>query len=198
MSLNIAITGTNRGIGLGLVKKYLSEGSNVIAFHRNPISKELLDLNNEYNKKCILIELDVSSKSSHQNAMKLLLENNNNIILDILICNAGIASKNHPIDPPSTCEEDDMINLYQTNVIGTMFSLQTFSPLLSNNGLIMVMSSRLASIQQCVGLGGYLSYRCSKVGLNMLAQTFAEDSSIKEKGIKVLACHPGLLLLLLL
>ena len=186
--LNVGITGANRGIGLGLCRRLVEEGTNVIAFARSPYSQELIDLSS--NSKCLIIELDVSSSSSHSNALKTLTDKGVNH-LDLVIANAGIASKNHPVDPVMMCSEDDMMDLYRTNVIGTMFTLQSFAPMIRDKGICMVMSSRLASIEQCVGLGGYLSYRCSKAALNMLAQTFSEDPEMKKRGIKTLCMHPG-------
>ena len=71
---NIAITGVNRGIGLGLVQSLLDNGNNVIALSRLPFSKELLDIKSK-ESRCLLVELDVSSSSSHENAMKIISEN---------------------------------------------------------------------------------------------------------------------------
>jgi NAD(P)-dependent dehydrogenase (short-subunit alcohol dehydrogenase family) len=186
----IAITGCNRGIGLGLVKTLLDDtthDTHVIAMARAPFSKELLEINNQHSR-CLLVELDVSSSSSHQSALETITQHGITK-LDAIIANAGIASKNHPVDPFMTCQEDDMIDLYKTNVIGTMFTLQYLSPLLCTKGICMVMSSRLASIEQAAGTGGYLSYRCSKAALNMLAQTAAGE--LKPRGIKFLCMHPG-------
>ena len=190
----IAITGCNRGIGLGLVRNLVQHGNTVIAFSRAPYSQELIDISssssNGSSGKCLIVELDVSSSSSHANALKVLTDKGISR-LDAIIANAGIASKDHPEDPVMYCSEDDMTDLYRTNVIGTMLTLQSFVPLLCDKGVCVVMSSRLASIEQCVGLGGYLSYRCSKAALNMLAQTFAEDPMLKQRGIKMLCMHPG-------
>ena len=52
--------------------------------------------------------------------------------LDVLISNAGISNKNHPVDPILGVDRQDLINVFATNVVGTVQLVQQCLPLLRN------------------------------------------------------------------
>jgi NAD(P)-dependent dehydrogenase (short-subunit alcohol dehydrogenase family) len=81
------------------------------------------------------------------------LEKEGIVSIDVLIANAGISNPNHPDDPILTCSETTMMDVFKTNCIGTMLTLQTFTPFLekSSTKLCVLLSSRLASITQTEG-----------------------------------------------
>ena len=191
----VLITGSSRGIGAGLTKAALSDPSTfVIATCRSPsTSTELQDLAKEYNeKKLLILPLDTTSRDSYKDVMeRLKLEGITTI--DVLIANAGITNPDHPADPILTCSEKTMIDVFKTNCVGTMLTLQNFTPLLQKGPtkLCVLLSSRLASIEQAENVGGYTSYRASKAAMNMLAMTYADDSTVKEAKIRTLCMHPG-------
>lgn len=142
--------------------------------------------------RMLIFPLDVKSRSSHAVAKEFLLSQGIAKI-DILIANAGISSRNHPIDPVLSCSEEDMISVYETNVIGTLLTLQSYTDLVckSEGKLCLVMSSLLGSIERASDVGGYTSYRATKAAVNMIAVTYAADQLVKENGVKVLLVHPG-------
>lgn len=200
-SLVAMITGTSKGIGLGLTKQLLerplaagrSGPTRVVACCRTGVSAELQALQCKYgHDRLVVLQLDVRDMSSHISAKKHLLEFGIGE-LDIIVCNAGISNRNHPIDPFFECTEEDMMDTFSTNAVGTLFTLQQFAPLCIASGrrekLCCVLSSRLASIEQ--NIGGYTSYRTSKASTNMIAKTFSEDASVRDAGVKTLAIHPG-------
>lgn len=192
--ITVLITGTSRGIGYGLCETFLSAVDKNYVVHatcRDTTNDKLLSLQSRYKDKLYIHELDVTKQESHALLYKKLVSNGVDAI-DVLIANAGIASSNHPVDPILTAPIDDMLNVYNTNVIGSLLTLQTYTPLLlkSKTKLFCVLSSKLASIEQNT-IGGYTSYRSSKAALNMLAKTFSEDSTIKSNKCKVLCLHPG-------
>jgi NAD(P)-dependent dehydrogenase (short-subunit alcohol dehydrogenase family) len=86
-----------------------------------------------------------------------------------------------------------MVNVFRANCVGTLMTLQAFNDMLCNSKLriCVLLSSRLASIAQTEGLGGYTSYRASKAAVNMVAMTYAEDSAVKAAGVRTLCMHPG-------
>ena len=57
--------------------------------------------------------------------------------------------------------------------------------------LFVGISSRLGSLSEAVGVGGYTSYRISKAGMNMACVCMAQDPSMMGIGIKFLVLHPG-------
>lgn len=191
----ILITGSSRGIGLGLVKTFLDKYSDVkvIAACRNPAgSSDLMKLVEANSERLLIFPLDTTLKTSHESLKASLLNSGINSI-DILIANAGISNPAHPVDPILSCSETDMMDVYRTNVVGTMFTLQAFTPLLlsGTSKIALLLSSRLASIEQTAGVGGYTSYRASKAAMNMVGMTYSEDPTVKSAGIKVLCMHPG-------
>ena len=191
----ILITGGSRGIGAGLTKAALTDPSTfVIATCRSPsTANELQDLAKEYNEnKLLILPLDTTSADSYKNVVERL-ELKGITKIDVLIANAGITNPDHPADPILTCSETTMMDVFKTNCVGTMLTLQNFTPLLQRGKtkLCVLLSSRLASIEQAEDVGGYTSYRASKAAMNMLAMTYSEDSTGKESKIRTLCMHPG-------
>jgi NAD(P)-dependent dehydrogenase (short-subunit alcohol dehydrogenase family) len=148
------ITGCSRGIGAGLVKASLAEGNTfVIATCRSPnTSTELQSIAQEYKDRLLLLPLDTTSLDGYK-AVVQNLDKEGIKSIDVLIANAGISNPNHPDDPILTCSETTMMDVFKTNCIGTMLTLQTFTPFLENGStkLCVLLSSRLASITQAEG-----------------------------------------------
>ena len=84
----ILITGSNRGIGLGLVRHYLKSGWRVFAASREPgKSGDLRALEKEHGDRLVSVKLDVASEQSIFDLALAL----NDLKLDIVINNAGVA-----------------------------------------------------------------------------------------------------------
>jgi NAD(P)-dependent dehydrogenase (short-subunit alcohol dehydrogenase family) len=201
--LNVFITGASRGLGLGMVKHYLKfTNERVVASCRNTAqAPDLTGLAALYGKERLLVvPLDVTCAESHANA-KLLMGAEGIKKIDILIANAGISSKKHPVDPFMEADVEDMMDVYRTNVGGTVLSLQAHSEQLLTDGpdiktnvkVCVLMSSSMASIarNQAQKFGGSTAYRASKAGLNMLASTYACDPAVINSGCHVICMHPG-------
>ena len=74
-SSTILITGSSRGIGLGLVNEYLRQGFQVIATCRTPeIAMALADVLKKYHQRPP-IKLDVGSLNSIQDCQKEIMNN---------------------------------------------------------------------------------------------------------------------------
>lgn len=194
-SRTILITGCSRGIGAGLVRSALAEPSTfVIATCRSPTSaKELQEIAKEFKEdRLLILPLDTTSADSYKTTVDCLQEKGIASI-DVLIANAGITNPEHPSNPILTCSEKTMMDVFRTNCVGTMLTLQNFTPHLQRGStkLCVLLSSRLASIEQAEGVGGYSAYRASKAAMNMLAMTYSEDNTIKESNIRTLCMHPG-------
>lgn len=192
--MTVLITGASRGIGLGFVRYFLSSTKHkVVATCRNPTSaSDLSSLVHRYGESRLLVlPLDVISSESHQ-ALKLALSSHGIVSLDILIANAGIASRNRHSSPSDTSAED-MIEVFNTNCVGVMLTLQSYSDLLcksNTGGLLVVVSSILGSIEGA-HTGSMLSYRTSKAAVNMLTMTYVQEQALRKAGCKALCLHPG-------
>ncbi len=169
------ITGSNRGIGLELVRQLKNRGEDVIATCRSSSS--------ELNALSVRVEsgIDISSGDS----VIKLKENLNDTKVDVLIQNAGIAQFNSlsNLDPQS------IIHQFEVNALSPLCFVQTMLSHLSKSPKIALISSRMGSIEDN-NSGGSYGYRMSKVALCMAGKSLSVD--LKPKGIAVAILHPGL------
>ena len=182
----VLITGCSRGIGLGLVREFISKEYHVIATCREPEkSKELTSLLSS-NGLHWPVACDISSDNSIANCKERVLRMADRI--DILINNAGISNEDHPFEPPSKIQRDEFLRIMNTNVAGPTMMIQTFLPLLlkSEEPKVVNISSGLGSIEMANNVN-CTSYRCSKSALNMLSKVFA----IEYPNVAFVSVHPG-------
>jgi NAD(P)-dependent dehydrogenase (short-subunit alcohol dehydrogenase family) len=129
------VTGSSRGIGLGIVTHLLSRPSTemkvVFATARDPKNcASLVSLANspEGLGRIILVTLDVCDKTSISNAVAVIQRAlGPKGGLDVLINNAGVLIGHHSID--EMLDEELMQNL-QTNAFGVHRVTRAFLPLL--------------------------------------------------------------------
>jgi len=189
----VLVTGANRGIGLFLVKELLKRSKyQVYATCRDPDEKAspLVDLQKQASDRMEILGLDVSDKKSIEAALRHVQSNNKwGGCLDILINNAGIASKRHPDVPILEQDPEEFLDIMQTNVVGVMLMNQAFYPLLKKSkqgGKVLNISSSVGSIEENKQ-GNYGAYRISKAAQNQLTRTFA----VELKDVCFYAIHPG-------
>ncbi|KAJ7448665.1 hypothetical protein B0H11DRAFT_2333095 [Mycena galericulata] len=91
----IFITGANRGIGKGLLERYLAQPNHiVIAGNRNPAhptSQALADLPKGEGSRLIVVKIDASVEQDAFDAVKEFTETHGIEYLNVVIANAGIA-----------------------------------------------------------------------------------------------------------
>ena len=169
------ITGANRGIGLELVRQLKNRGEDVIAACRLA-SPEL-------NALSVRVETNIDITSG--DSVLKLRENLNDIKVDVLIQNAGIAEFNSlsNLDPQS------ILHQFEVNALSPLCFVQTMLNQLSKSAKIALISSRMGSIDDNSSGGSY-GYRMSKVALCMAGKSLAID--LKSKDISVAILHPGL------
>jgi len=193
--MNILITGCSKGIGYGLVKNFLERtNARVIATSRSPEESSCLqELTQRFGQdRLITPYLDVTVDSSFDELVKSLPSWGVDCI-DILIGNAGIGTSEHPQENILDANLEEMFSVYNTNVVGNMRLLRTFTPFLqkSHLKLAVIMSSHMGSIEDVTDRGEAVVYRISKAALNMMSVLYAIDPAVKENGVKVLIVHPG-------
>ncbi|KAJ1513648.1 hypothetical protein HMI56_002029 [Coelomomyces lativittatus] len=175
-SLNVLITGANRGIGLALAKQFKSKGHNVIGTSRNVTGDAIgelrkvataivpLDLNDEYSIESLL---------NHLTAFRQI---------DILVNNSGVYER----DTLESVNMDTMHSSFQINTVGPLLVSKTLLPKLASNSKLIQMTSRMGSIADNSSGGSY-SYRASKAALNMVNKSLALDLP----NHICVALHPG-------
>lgn len=91
----VFITGANRGLGLGLLQRYLAQPNHtVIAGNRNPkhpSSQALHDLPKGESSKLIVVKLDASVDQDAFTAVHELKKNHDIDHFDIVIASAGVS-----------------------------------------------------------------------------------------------------------
>ncbi|KAG7522581.1 hypothetical protein JOB18_026072 [Solea senegalensis] len=209
---NIFVTGTNRGIGLELVKQLAEKTGqqcHIYACCREPEgtgAEALRQLVTQYPGKITIIKLDASDEDSISAAVKTVSERIGDAGLNLLINNAAI---NKPPQHATLADtgKKDMMDVYETNVTGPFLLAKMFLPLLqkaaekgSSEGdkmsckrsAIINISTIFSSMEKCpesFAFAPVYSYRTSKAALNMLTRCQAED--FKSRNILVTAIHPG-------
>ncbi len=169
------ITGSNRGIGLELVRQLKSRGEDIIATCRSSSA--------ELNSLSVRVEtgIDITSGDS----VIQLKENLKDTKVDVLIQNAGIAEFNSlsKLDPQS------IVHQFEVNALSPLCFVQSMLSHLSKSAKIALISSRMGSIEDNTSGGSY-GYRMSKVALCMAGKSLSVD--LKLQGISVAILHPGL------
>jgi len=175
----ILITGSNRGIGLELVKESLSKKFSVIGTFRNKQnSQELFQLSSNNIR---LFEMDVVDEKSVLDVSK-----NIHNPIDYLICNAGINNGYGSIfDQDHTHEK--MLEVLNVNVIGSILTVKHFSKILNKDAKIILISS-IMGVQNHSGSSATI-YRASKAAVNNIMISISED--FESTKITVVSFHPG-------
>lgn len=182
----ILITGSNRGIGLGLAESYAEKGWRVIATARNPGRAEELNALAAKHDNLTVDELDVTDDSE----IVALAEKYNGTAIDVLLNNAGILGD---IDKQNAqnIDYDEIKFIMDVNVYGPMKMAKAF---LSHVGAseqkkILTMTSGLGSMTLTQRLGRFYGYRMSKAAVNMAMRAMHAD--LKGQGYVIGLIAPG-------
>ncbi len=176
----VMITGTNRGIGLELVRQYAADGWRVLATCREPRrAKELAAVDGDVNIRA----LDVADDGQ----IAALAESLADEPIDILVNSAGVGGFEDSFGRTPT---NEWLETLRVNAIAPVHVAERFVPHLERGQrrLIVNITSRMGSIADN-GSGGSYGYRTSKAALNMAARSMAND--LKGRGITVVVFHPG-------
>ncbi len=178
------ITGSSRGIGIGIAKKLLKNGFTVVLSARKE-STEVEKLRNEYSEKAVFYPCDISQAESIEKLVSFVKEKFGKI--DLLVNNAGVAPKERKDILEITPEDFDAVT--DINLKGTFFVTQKFVPLLIKNGKSRIVNiSSMSAYTASVNRGEYC---ISKAGISMTTKLFA--ARLAEYGISVIEIRPGII-----
>jgi len=173
MNKTIFITGGASGIGAATVSKFISEGWNVLFTDIN--EPTTIDPRSRFFKA------DSSKKAELERAALIAEQEFGGI--DALFCNSGIHRRNTVLDISQ--EELDLV--IQTNIYGTVYSLQAVLPyIIKRGGGSVVLNS---SDQFFVGKAHSFAYGMTKGAIGQIARSLAID--LGPKNIRVNAICPG-------
>lgn len=179
------VTGANRGIGLEFCRQLLDAHCEVVATARHPgRAHDLNHLVGEHPGRLHLLPLDVAEPKSHAELVRelpLVLDGP----LDLLVNNAGVLHSGERFGHVPAANLDDSL---RTNASGPFLLAQALAASLADGAKVANLSSQLGSIENTAGF--YTpSYAISKAAQNMATRLLA--NALRERGIVVLALHPG-------
>ncbi len=184
----VLITGTNRGIGLGLTRHFALRGWRVFAACRRPSEATALRaVAAAHAGRVEVLKLEVRDQAGVETMGRELLSRTAS--LDLLVNNAGIlpgddseAAGNLSIAP--------ILDAFDVNVAGVIRVTQAVLPLLrkGSNPRIVNITSGGGSLK-ATSFRRHYSYSLSKAALNMFTRRAAHD--LKPSGITVVCVSPG-------
>lgn len=174
------IIGASRGIGLGLVKEYLSRGWTVHATVRNDAGEAALKALDGA-ERVTVHRADVTSDADIAALAKAVSGP-----LDLLFLNAGIISAADDLGADTKALGEFM----QTNAFGAARAAHAFvDHVRETTGVIAFMSTGMGSVANNT-TGGFDLYRASKAAQNMLARSLWVGPG-KARSLTVLSVNPG-------
>lgn len=130
----VLITGANRGLGAGLLQRYLNKPDHiVIAANRNPshpTSQALETLPKGIGSRLIVVKWDASVDQDAFIAIEKLQEKHGIKYLDIVIANAGVSELCPTV---ADLKLDDLRTHMAPNVYGFLATYQATRPLLAKS-----------------------------------------------------------------
>ena len=171
------ITGGNSGIGLATAKRFVQEGAYVFITGRR--QSNLDEAVKQIGANITGIQGDVAKLADLDRLFAQIRDEKGR--LDIVVANAGIAR----YAALGTIDEEHFDAIFDTNVKGTLFTVQKSLPLLPDGASIIVLSS-------VVGTKGFPSnsvYAATKAAIRSFARTWTTD--LKARRIRVNALSPG-------
>lgn len=165
-----AITGTNRGIGIELVRQLIQRGDHVDAFVRKPEeASSLRELIASSSDRIRLFECDVASDRSVRVAANAV----GDVPIDVLVNNAGVMGKMESLEE---VDLDDAMRSFDVNALGAIRVTRALLPNLQRSQVrkVVSMTSGMGSIEDN-DRGGAYGYRMSKAALNMATRSMSVD-----------------------
>jgi len=184
------VTGANRGIGLAIVKRLLSEDIFVYAATRDVLSYPLVDISSQYSKNLRVESLDVGNRQSILKLSWSIRKRHGGV--DILVNNAGVYLDNPRKVSYSSITDIDLSVFDLSmgiNVFGPLTLISEFLPAMKkrNYGRIVNISSGMGRFDDMNIEGPF--YRISKAALNALTKVVSSD--VKDYNILVNSVCPG-------
>lgn len=175
---SVFITGADRGIGFALCRCFLEKGWLVFAGRFMKDWTELDALKAEYGDRISLVNLDVGSQASVNEAAETVGKQLDR--LDMLVNCAGIARNG------SSKATIDCLNV---NTMGSIRMVEAFLPLMEQGEKRLCFLSSEAGSITLAHRKGDLSYCVSKTCLNMAVRLMFEK--LQPQGYRFRLYHPG-------
>ena len=177
----VVVTGSRRGIGLGIALAFAKEGAKIVLNATSEIDQEVLELFTPYPGEVLSVVGDISKFEVAESLVEQTIEKFSKI--DVLINNAGITRDGLVLK----MKEKDFDDVIDVNLKGCFNLIRFVSPYMirQKSGSIINMTS----IVGVSGNAGQVNYAASKAGIIGLTKSVAKE--IGSRGITVNAIAPG-------
>ena len=186
---NIVITGSTRGIGLGLARSFMDLGSAVVVSGRSEknVQQVVKALSDQYSaEQTFGLACDVSNFNDLQALWDRSLDHFGKI--DIWINNAGVSGPQVPVWQYTPQEVERVV---QTNILGTIYG--------SNIAVTGMLSQSFGAIYNLEGFGskgrmrtGMAAYGTTKAAVTYFTKSLAAE--LKSKPLIVGTLQPGMVI----
>ena len=172
------VTGATSGLALASAKLFVEEGA--YAFITGRRQEGLDKAVKEIGRNVTAVQADSGNLSDLDRLYERVNAEKGRI--DVLYASAGYGEFNVPLGSITEANFDQTFN---TNVKGTLFTVQKALPLMRDGGSI-IMTGSIASVK---GFGGFSVYNASKAAVRSFARTWTVD--LKARNIRVNVLSPG-------
>ncbi len=177
------VTGSSRGIGKEIAKRFIEEGCTVWGICTKPsdAKAELEALAKEKNVAFHEVCVDCKDAEALSTAVKKILDESGG--LDILVNNAGITKDGLSF----RMKLEDWEDVLKINLTGAFIASQVVS-----SDMIRKRSGSIINMSSIVGIhgqGGQVNYAASKAGLIGYTKSLAKETA--SRGVRVNAIAPG-------
>jgi NAD(P)-dependent dehydrogenase (short-subunit alcohol dehydrogenase family) len=171
------VTGGATGIGRAAAKRFIDEGAFVFIFGRR---KDALDAAiADLGPSARAVQGSISDEADLDRLYAAVKAERGS--LDIVFVNAGTGSQ----VPLGQMTAEHIDEIFDTNVKGSIFTVQKALPLMGEGGSIILTGSSAGS----TGSPAFSAYSASKAAVRSLARSWAID--LKGTGIRVNVLSPG-------
>jgi NAD(P)-dependent dehydrogenase (short-subunit alcohol dehydrogenase family) len=171
------VTGGTSGIGLGIAKRFVSEGACVYITGRR--QSQLDSAVAEIGDRATGVRGDASSLADLDALYERIGREQGHI--DVLVANAGIAE----VAPLGSITEEHFDKSFSVNVKGVLFTVQQALPLLGSGTSVILTSSDDAT----KGGPGRSVYAATKAAIRNFARSWIQE--LKGRDIRVNVLSPG-------
>jgi len=170
------ITGGTSGIGLATAKLFVKEGAYVFITGRR--QKELDAAVQAIGRNVTGVQGDVARLADLDRLYEAVKTKGR---IDVVFANAGVAE----FAPLGKITEEHFDKLFDTNVKGTLFTVQKALPLLNDGGSI-ILNGSVGSVK---GTPAFGVYGATKAALRSFVRTWTSD--LKDRHIRSNVVSPG-------